>query len=132
MGGAIDGLSEKVGDYVNRVLTAAPVMEKLGYSAQQIALNVSLTPSVKFQFTKLPSGPVATPDQVLEEYKDDEIVRTMVRLLVSAEQCQQRIKLGKFQVQGLELTLGLSPTVTLNLEGTAEASRIALDQTPRP
>jgi hypothetical protein len=52
----------------------------------------------------------------MEQHKEKPLLKMLIKALISADQCQNKIQMGNFKFEGVEIHLGLSPSVSLHLK----------------
>jgi len=121
--------SSKIGDFANlsleklkvaieEVNTALPIIEKVGYKAKEMEIELGLPPAINIHFEKFYDAPVEEIKKILEENEGKKIIATVIKALTKADELRAGMKFGKFIFSEIELELGITPKVKMKyLEG---------------
>ncbi len=104
---------EKVSKLVNDILGLEPLIEVTGFSMRDISVDASIPPSITVLFAKEKEVDAATIEKMLEENKDKEILKLIVKGLQKADSLQKEMSLSHYKFQGLGMKMGLPPNISL-------------------
>src|SRR5262245_14102519 len=104
---------EKVNTLVNDILGLAPLIEVTGFSMRDVSVDASIPPSITLGFVKQKEVDPAAIEKLLEENKDKEILRLIVKGLLKADSLQKGMKLSHYLFRGLTMKIGLPPDISL-------------------
>jgi len=108
-GAGFDQVTGAVADFNE----ALPVVRKAGFMLEGVTLQVSLSPSIQagFQATEpISDEQVAT---IESEHGDNKLAIMLVHTLRRAQKLQAAVKVGSLKPQGLSVSIGLSPSVSI-------------------
>lgn len=112
---ATEATKDKYIEYSNDLISLSPTIEKIGFKTAQIDLNMGIPPSFAFHFEKIKEISHAEREAILEQHKGNALLRPIVKMLVTADNYQEKIKLGSFKFSCIEITLGLTPGLKMVL-----------------
>ena len=110
-----DAAQEKSEKYTSNLIALSPIIEQIGFKTKAISLGIGLNPTVTFNFEKFKETDAETRQKILEENKDKILLGMMVKALVSADEYQNKIKLGSFRFSTISITVGLAPSISIQL-----------------
>jgi inosine-uridine nucleoside N-ribohydrolase len=104
---------EKIGSLVNDILGLAPLIEVSGFNMRDIHVEVGIPPGIVIAFVKEKDVDAETINKLLEENKDKEMLKLIVRALQKADTMQREMNLSHYKFQGLSMKIGLPPDISL-------------------
>ena len=110
-----DAVRDRSAEYLNQIIESAPELAVAGFEMGQISLCMGLPPSAAIKL--LPTGE-ATEESFAEAIQNASgrpLVQAMLKALRASEKFRSQVKLGQFRVDAIEVSLGLTPSVTLQL-----------------
>lgn len=110
-----DSAKEKIAEQVSHILEVTPAVEKLGFSVEGVSVNMGLPPSAVFKFKKLHDVDMVVYEELIKDNENRPLVKNLLRTLISADQCQKKIKMGSFRFSSIEIQVGLTPSVSFQL-----------------
>ena len=121
---------DKLKGALEEVNSALPIVEKVGYKAKELEIELGLTPGVSIHFEKFSDVAAEEVEKILEENEDKKVIATMIKALTKADELRAGMKLGKFIFSEIELELGISPKVKMKyLEGKESSDESGGSQT---
>jgi hypothetical protein len=108
-GAGFDQVAGAVADFN----AALPIVRKAGYLLEGVTLQVSLTPSIQAGFQ---TKEAITDEQVKAievEHSDNKLAIMLVHTLRRAAKLQSSVSVGGLKPQGLSVSIGLSPSVSI-------------------
>ncbi|MFI5154203.1 MAG: hypothetical protein ACHQET_12760 [Chitinophagales bacterium] len=105
--------ADKLNTLVNDVLGLSPLIEATGFDMTDIAVDIGIPPGISISFIKEKDVDPETIDQMLEENKDKEMLKIIVRALQKADAVQKGMNLSNYKFRGLSMKLGLPPDMSL-------------------
>lgn len=122
--GKVAGASEFLGDlkeegkekfinYVNGLSDIIPIIAQTGYRLKGIDMEVSIPPGVDMHFEKFKNISKEEIDHILEANKDKELLRSIVKALVTADEFHKKLKMGDLLLTDISVNLSLPPKVTI-------------------
>ncbi|MFN8276550.1 MAG: hypothetical protein U0T84_03635 [Chitinophagales bacterium] len=115
LGSVREEASEKLLEYSNQVIHLTPVIQECGYRAKGIEVSLGLPPDIVFTFEKFADVSDADREAILAKHSDNEWLGIMVKALVTADRFHSKLSAGAFTMTALKLTIGLPPSVTVEL-----------------
>ncbi|PWT99368.1 MAG: hypothetical protein C5B52_10730 [Bacteroidetes bacterium] len=103
----------KISDLVNNVLGLSPLIEESGFRMGDLNIAIGIPPSVSLGFIKEKDISPEAIDKILEENKDNELLKIILQALLKADSLQKSMNLSHYQFNSVGLTLGLPPDVSL-------------------
>jgi hypothetical protein len=110
-----DGAKEKYAKYNSDLISLSPIIEEIGFKTKQITLSMGIPPSFTFHFEKTKDISPERREEIMEQHKENKLLRPIVKMIVTADNYQNKIALGSFKFNCIEISLGLTPGVTLQL-----------------
>ena len=110
-----DSAKEKYVKYNNDLISLSPIIEEIGFKTTQIDLSMGIPPSFTFHFEKTKDVTPERRTEILDQHKDNALLKPIVKMLVAADNYQNKIQLGSFRFTCIEVNLGLTPGVNLVL-----------------
>jgi len=130
LGDLADLSIEKLKEAMEEVNTALPIIEKVGYKAKELEIELGLTPGISIHFEKFCDTSVEKIEKILKENEGKKILATVIRALTKADELRAGMKLGKFIFSEVELELGINPKVKMKyLEGKENSEESGSSQT---
>jgi len=118
LGDLADLSIEKLKGAIEEVNTALPVVEKVGYKARELEIELGITPGISVHFEKFSDASAEDIETIIEENEGKKVITTVIKALTKTDELRAGMKIGKFIFSEVELELGLTPKVKLKyLEG---------------
>ena len=112
--------SEKITGFVNDILGLAPLIEVTGFNMKDVSVDVGIPPGLSISFVKEKDVDAETINQLLEENKDKEMLKLIVRALLKADALQKGMNMSHYKFSGLAMKIGLPPDVSLKFVRAVE------------
>jgi hypothetical protein len=84
-----DASAEKINQLVNDILGLAPLIETTGFNMRDVSVDMGIPPGISISFTKEKDVDAETIQQLLDDNKDKEILKLIIRGLVKADSMQK-------------------------------------------
>lgn len=110
-----DDAKDKYAKYTNDLIAIAPIVEEIGFKTKEITLSMGIPPSFTFHFEKFKDIAPERRELILTEHKDNQFLAPVVKMLLTADNYQSKIKMGSFKFNCIEIQLGLTPGVNMIL-----------------
>jgi hypothetical protein len=104
---------EKLVAYFNNLSDLIPIIDETGYRLKGIDMELSLPPGINMHFEKFKNMSREAIDEILEQNKDKEMLKTIVNSLVAADEVHKKLKMGDLLFTDISINLGLPPKVTI-------------------
>jgi hypothetical protein len=104
---------DKIINYVNGLGDIIPIIAETGYRLKGVDMEITIPPGVNMHFEKFKNISKEKINQILEQNKDKELLRAIVKALVSADELQKKLKMGSLHLTDISVNLGLPPKVTI-------------------
>lgn len=115
----LSGFSEATGNmyaqYTSELIALSPIIEEIGFKTTEIEFNISIPPSFVFHFQKLKETTQEKRQEILDLHKENRFLAPIVKMLITADTFQDKVKLGTFKFRSVKINLGLSPGLHLVL-----------------
>lgn len=113
--GLTDAAREKSANFTNELISLSPIIEEVGFKTNGITINMGLPPDVTFHFEKFKDISSERREEILQQHKGNIMLGTIVKALISADNFQSKLKLGSFEFSTIDLCVGLTPGVSIQL-----------------
>lgn len=113
-----DATREKYVKFNNDLIALSPIIERIGFKTTELELSMGIPPSFVFHFEKIKETTPEEREAIMNEHKDNPFLKPIVKMLVAADDYREKIKMGSFRLTCIEVTLGLTPGVTMKLTPT--------------
>jgi hypothetical protein len=104
---------EKIINYVNGLTDIIPIIAETGYRLKGIDMEVSIPPGVDMHFEKFKTISKEKIDEILEANKDKDLLRSIVKALVTADEFHKKLKMGDLLLTDISVNLSLPPKITI-------------------
>lgn len=113
------GISESTNNlyaqYSSELIALSPIIEEIGFKTTEMDFSISIPPSVQLCFEKLKETTLEKKQEILELHKDNRFLAPIVKMLMTADNFQDKITLGNFKFASIKIDLGLAPGLNLKL-----------------
>ncbi len=110
-----DAAKEKITNTTNELISLSPIIEEMGYKTTSISITVGLPPDITFHFQKTADVSAERRAELLEQHKDKAMLGTIVKMLVTTDEYRDKLKLGSFKFNNIDVCIGLTPGMTIQL-----------------
>lgn len=111
-----DFTKDKGTDYINQLIEFTPIIEEIGFKAAKISVCMGIPPSATVTFKKFKDIDEARKQEIIDEHKDKRVLNLILKTLLTADKFQSSIKMGAFAFESIDVNLGLTPGVNIQLE----------------
>ena len=115
--------TDKIAGFVNDILGMAPLIEVAGFNMKDVSVDVGIPPGMTISFVKEKDVDAETINQLLEDNKDKEMLKLIVKALLKADALQKGMNLSHYKFSGLNMKIGLPPDISLKFVRAAEDSQ---------
>ena len=105
--------ADKINGFVNDILGMAPLIEVTGFNMKDVSVDVGIPPGMSISFVKEKDVDAETINQLLEDNKDKEMLKLIVKALLKADALQKGMNLSHYKFSGLSMKIGLPPDISL-------------------
>jgi hypothetical protein len=109
-----DGGTAKVKSVLENMNNSGLLFLKSGYELQTVSVNLGLPPVIIASFhynNKITDEERAA---LLEDTKDQKIIQLIIKCLLKAEDFYDLVSVGNYGLGSVNITLGLTPGITIN------------------
>jgi len=110
-----DGAKDKITKTTNDLISLSPIIEEMGYKTTSISVTVGLPPDVTFHFQKTADVSAERRAEIMAQHKDKALLGTVVKMLVTTDEYRDKLKLGAFKFNNIDVCIGLTPGMTIQL-----------------
>ncbi|MBS1781341.1 MAG: hypothetical protein JST70_18585 [Bacteroidetes bacterium] len=110
-----DGAKDKITQTTNDLISLSPIIEEMGYKTTSISVTVGLPPDVTFHFQKTADVSAERRAEIMAQHKDKALLGTVVKMLVTTDEYRDKLKLGAFKFNNIDVCIGLTPGMTIQL-----------------
>ncbi len=122
--GKVSGVTEYIGDlkeegkeksisYINGLSEILPIVAKTGYRLKGVDIEMALPPGINLQFEKFENISKEEIDKIMEADKDKDLLQTIVKTLVMADEFHNKLKMGDLLFTTISVNLSIPPKVSL-------------------
>lgn len=117
---------EKINKLVNDILGLAQLIEVTGFNMKEVSVDVGIPPGISIGFVKEKDVDAETIHRLLDENKDKEILKLIIKGLQKADSIQKGMNLSHYIFRGLHMKIGLPPDMSLKfVRDTSSAEKVA-------
>jgi hypothetical protein len=113
--------AEKINGFVNDILGLAPLIEVTGFNMKDVSVDAGIPPGMSISFVKEKDVDAETINQLLEDNKDKEMLKLIVRALLKADAMQKGMNMSHYKFSGLSMKIGLPPDISLKFTRAANS-----------
>lgn len=113
--------AEKINGCVNDILGLAPLIEVTGFNMKDVSVDAGIPPGMSISFVKEKDVDAETINQLLEDNKDKEMLKLIVRALLKADAMQKGMNMSHYKFSGLSMKIGLPPDISLKFTRAANS-----------
>jgi len=106
----------KVKQVLEEINNSLSLITKSGYEFKGINVSLGLPPSVSTAFHYKKDIPEAEKTALLDECKEKRFVSMILKCLFKAGDFYHSIKMGEYTLDGVSITLGLTPGVSVGFK----------------
>ncbi|MBS1584538.1 MAG: hypothetical protein JSS82_03145 [Bacteroidetes bacterium] len=110
-----DSAREKSANFTSDLISLSPIIEEIGFKTKGITLGIGLPPSATFHFAKFKDVDEERRNAIIEQHKEKPLLSVIVKTLITADDYQKKIQLGSFKFDCIEVCIGLTPGVNVQL-----------------
>jgi cysteinyl-tRNA synthetase len=110
-----DAAKEKITSTTNELISLSPIIEEMGYKTTGISITVGIPPDITFHFQKTSDVTAERRAAIMEQHKDKAMLGTIVKMLVTTDEYRDKLKLGSFKFNNIDVCIGLTPGMTIQL-----------------
>lgn len=120
IGGAVSNIkdtgAEKVRSIMDELNNSSDIIAKSGFNLDEIEISLGIPPEVIgcFHFIKKISD--EEKKKLLEETEEKPTVNTVLKCLFKGEEFYSKMKLGKFKMDIIELSMGITPGINMKFK----------------
>ena len=108
-----EGGRDKFFNYVNNLSDIIPIIATTGYRLKGVDIEISLPPGISMQFSKVENISKEKINEIMEANKDNELLKSIIKSLVMADELHNKIKMGNLQLTTINVNLTLPPKVSI-------------------
>jgi hypothetical protein len=106
---------EKLVEYANQLIDLLPVIEQCGYKTSGLKIDIGLPPAITFLCHNFKDITEEERQAILDANQSKELLAPIVKALVSADALQAKLHKGNLRLNVIEMTLGIPPSIVLEL-----------------
>ena len=110
-----EAANEKSANFTSSLIALSPIIEEIGFKTTGITLSLGLPPSAVFHFQKFQDISEERRSEILEQNKENTLLKVIVSTLLTADKYQDKIKMGSFKFSNIDVSIGLAPGVDVQL-----------------
>ena len=110
-----EAASERSAAFTSDLISLSPIIEEIGFKTAGISLSIGLPPSATFHFEKVKDITPERRNEILEQHKDKAMLKIIVQTIIAADSFQDKVKMGNFKFGCIEVSMGLTPGVNVQL-----------------
>jgi len=106
-------VTSKISAYLEDIKIITPIMNKLGYEINDVEVELALIPKIIPHFNRHTIVKIEIQEKIIEYCKEKEIPTLILSTLVEASKIQNKMSFSKLKFTGIEMELGLIPSVKM-------------------
>lgn len=108
-----DSSVDKIKAMLSNINNSNEFFDKSGFHLQNLKVSLGIPPVISVQFTI--TGKITSEERtaLLEEIKDNNMIRLIVKCLFKASDFYDKIKFGNYKLSHVEIELGLIPGINM-------------------
>jgi len=106
---------EKLVTLANDLIALSPIIEEAGFRTKEINVGVTIPPRIVFHFEKFRETSREEIDALLKRNSDKHLLKVIINTLVSADDFQKKLTLGRFVFGEIDIEVGVPPVVNVKL-----------------
>lgn len=114
-----DLTKEKAAGLTNDVIALAPIIEQTGYRTKELNISVSIPPRITIHFEKFAEVSPERIEDILLEHQDKKLLKVIVQTLLAADSFQQKLTMGSFAFNEINISLSVPPEVQVKFLNSA-------------
>ena len=133
----VDGLTGAVlggaGKLLDEFNDALPTMRALGFTIKDFRMSMGLPPDINTKLiASLDTVNVSRINELIVQHKDQQFVVTLLKALQAAYHVKEQLGDSTFKSVDMDITLGLSPRVSVGFAKPATAQAESSELRPGP
>jgi hypothetical protein len=111
-----DATSSKITEIVDNITESMDLISSSGYEFKGIGVSLGLSPSISLSFHYLREITDDTRNEIMEKAADRKTVKIILKLLFKAGDYFKSVKLGGYELDAVNISLGLSLGMSLTMK----------------
>lgn len=104
---------EKIKSYTDKLSGVMPLLEKAGFKAESVKIELGLIPDILLEFSKEHQIDTLQIEALIEQNQDKKLLVNILNTLLSVNNIQSKINFKRLNFSGIEIKLGIHPKVTI-------------------
>lgn len=98
---------------IDELSNGLPLIEQAGFTVHDINIGIGIPPEVSLSFKKTNTVSSVDIQKIIDENQDKTILVPVLQALLTANNMQSKITMGKFNFTGVGIKVGIPPEVSL-------------------
>lgn len=107
----VDRVKEIMADFNN----SGDLFQSAGFKQERISISLGLPPDITSEFYMINKISKEEQNKLIEQVKDNKILQLVLSCLFKANNFCDKIELGSYKLEYVEITLGLIPGIAIYL-----------------
>ena len=107
---------EKLKAGIDELSSGMPLIEQSGFEVKDVTIGLGIPPEVVITFKKHHAVSSADIERLIEANADKKILGPILQALLTANNIQSKITMGKFTFSGVAIKVGIPPEVSLRYD----------------
>jgi hypothetical protein len=98
---------------IDELSNGLPLIEQAGFEIHDINIGIGIPPEVALSFKKTNTVSSTDIQKIIDDNQDKKILVPILQALLTANNMQSKITMGKFRFTGVGIKVGIPPEVSL-------------------
>lgn len=107
---------EKLKAGIDELSSGMPLIEQAGFEVKDVTIGLGIPPEVVITFKKHRTVSSEDIEQLIEANADKKILGPILQALLTANNIQSKITMGRFKFSGVAIKVGIPPEVSLRYD----------------
>lgn len=108
--------TSKIQEMLNYITDSTDLINRAGFELSGLGVSIAIAPVIKGAFSFIKKISDEEREKIMEETKEKKIIKLLLACLFKASDFVDGIKVGNYKLGGVEVTLGLSPGISVSFK----------------
>lgn len=108
--------TSKIQEMLNYITDSTDLINRAGFELSGLGVSIAIAPVIKGAFSFIEKISEEEREKIMEEVKDKKIIKLLLACLFKASDFVDGIKVGNYKLGGVDITLGLSPGISVSFK----------------
>ena len=111
-----DSSTSKLQEIINYITDSTDLINRAGFDISGLGLSIAIVPVLKVSFIFMKKITDEEREAIMEEVKEKKIMKILLACLFKASDFVDGIKVGNYKLGGVDVTLGLTPGISVTFK----------------